>query len=209
MRGKVPVCRFPQLFQRITPACAGKRRQGLFGVPGRKDHPRVCGEKHVLSCFFSRHAGSPPRVRGKAKRTTCMRSWTGITPACAGKRCRYTRIWCGRRDHPRVCGEKKDGGSSGWRARGSPPRVRGKGEPGAVCTAQDGITPACAGKRFGKAYRIWRVGDHPRVCGEKFPSFDHLPFALGSPPRVRGKGYPASMAASASRITPACAGKRL
>ena len=51
--------------------------------------------------------------------------------------------------------------------RGSPPRVRGKGHPGAATAAGVGITPACAGKRARKTYEKKREEDHPRVCGEK------------------------------------------
>ena len=54
---------------------------------------------------------------------------------------------------------------------GSPPRMRGK-----ACIADDearaaGITPAYAGK----SERFWsrkdRLEDHPRVCGEKFATW--------------------------------------
>ena len=48
----------------------------------------------------------------------------------------------------------------------------------------------------------------PRVCGEK-PSTILVPLNfLGSPPRVRGKVSGGRGRESASRITPACAGKR-
>ena len=53
------------------------------------------------------------------------------------------------------------------------------------------------------------VKDHPRVCGEKQWC---LPVSLpggGSPPRVRGKVSLTNPSLSTSRITPACAGKRL
>ena len=110
----------------ITPACAGKRdKAGLPFVPVR-DHPRVCGEKSGRVRPWRKHKGSPPRVRGKGVRSTCIPALTRITPACAGKRrnaipraaffrdhprvcgkSRCSRLRCGVfRDHPRVCGEK-------------------------------------------------------------------------------------------------------
>ena len=53
-----------------------------------------------------------------------------------------------KRDHPRVCGEKKRINLNLTKKEGSPPRVRGK----APCIREDlermGITPACAGKSF-------------------------------------------------------------
>ena len=50
--------------------------------------------------------------------------------------------------------------------------------------------------------------DHPRVCGEKFPSKLLSVVILGSPPRMRGKGIQQSDSRVAVGITPAYAGKR-
>ena len=52
----------------ITPAWAGKRRplSGPCAAPG--DHPRVGGEKPLLSKLVSTMPGSPPRGRGKGNR---------------------------------------------------------------------------------------------------------------------------------------------
>ena len=49
----------------ITPACAGKRPWSMLSPRARRDHPRVCGEKHLVLCLVMLLAGSPPRVRGK------------------------------------------------------------------------------------------------------------------------------------------------
>ena len=69
------------------------------------------------------------------------------------------------------------------------------------------ITPAYAGKRgSGSLPRSCRR-DHPRVCGEKVLLYSGLLYPLGSPPRVRGKGFGSFQAAGPLRITPACAGK--
>ena len=90
---------------------------------------------------------------------------------------------------------------------GSPPRMRGK-DHGLQHIAPDaGITPACAGKsQLVKAFQR-RSWDHPRVCGEKVPITCVPKYALGSPPRVRGKGGISGDCFFCPRITPACAGK--
>ena len=69
------------------------------------------------------------------------------------------------------------------------------------------ITPACAGKSALLSRYLFQRWDHPRVCGEKeiFPAFTIN--LLGSPPRVRGKGYQESTLYHQFEITPACAGK--
>ena len=51
---------------------------------------------------------------------------------------------------------------------GSPPRVRGKEQICLAVSADDGITPACAGKRIYHIPMALSLEDHPRVCGEKF-----------------------------------------
>ncbi len=69
-----------------------------------------------------------------------------ITPACAGKRLHSTWRYPQKKDHPRVCGEKKFGDIADNKAQGSPPRVRGKASSSALLLRLGGITPACAGK---------------------------------------------------------------
>ena len=54
--------------------------------------------------------------------------------------------------------------------------------------ANEGITPACAGKRAAICPGRAGAGDHPRVCGEKRVMFIQDCPNEGSPPRVRGKG---------------------
>ncbi len=90
----------------ITPACAGKRILQALGAGTWRDHPRLCGEKHLLYADWSRDLGSPPPVRGKDLRNRLSLYCTRITPACAGKRDRLQcRMFCVK-DHPRLCGEK-------------------------------------------------------------------------------------------------------
>ena len=67
MRGKVLLYVVLQIWDRITPAYAGKSLSKLKGSLKRGDHPRLCGEKwfccHMTLCFL----GSPPPMRGKGK----------------------------------------------------------------------------------------------------------------------------------------------
>ena len=106
VRGKVKILVYQLVKIRITPACAGKRKQHHFQCHGEKDHPRVCGEKSVHIAERRKTEGSPPRVRGKEYILMMNRLQLGITPACAGKReVGYFR-GSSVKDHPRVCGEK-------------------------------------------------------------------------------------------------------
>ena len=77
---------FPQVRLRITPAYAGKSSKGGKQYGPAQDHPRVCGEKFAKTRELTRRKGSPPRMRGKAKRVSTEIADVGITPAYAGKR---------------------------------------------------------------------------------------------------------------------------
>ena len=168
----------------------------------------MCGEKVLITCVPKYALGSPPRMRGKDNRPRYPGTCPGITPACAGKSRFPSSKAPSRRDHPRVCGEKIVVPShqhiqlritpayAGKRlylanrksqVKGSPPRVRGKGHRDSQSDYQRGITPACAGKRLSPHFRVREFQDHPRVCGEKLTSVPVSCFAVGSPPRVRGK----------------------
>ena len=107
-----------------------------------------------------------------------------------------------------MCGEKMERIGEFTVDGGSPPRVRGKVQRNACRLFGDGITPACAGKRFYAANNTAMAGDHPRVCGEKLAYHGDVISAVGSPPRVRGKVAYRYAVGVVHRITPACAGKR-
>mgnify|MGYP004686849739 CR=1 FL=1 len=66
VRGKDPLYEYNNFTDRITPACAGKRREFVFCRAAFEDHPRVCGEKDRGNNLKEGKMGSPPRVRGKA-----------------------------------------------------------------------------------------------------------------------------------------------
>ena len=134
---------------RITPACAGKSlfltRRGF----SKWDHPRVCGEKYLRIAVFVLLMGSPPRMRGKVCGYFVVCRYLRITPAYAGKSLRKTPPPARQRDHPRVCGEKRSLETAATFPYGSPPRMRGKGNPSPISHSQKRITPAYAGKSPG------------------------------------------------------------
>ena len=86
MRGKAKELPPRQCYLGITPAYAGKSVCRWSRVDPSWDHPRVCGEKHVLRTSKQKSGGSPPRMRGKGADQTTRRVFPGITPAYAGKR---------------------------------------------------------------------------------------------------------------------------
>ena len=120
-----------EVMYRITPACAGKTNVPTLSAILPWDHPRVCGEKHIVNDNY------------KFKR--------GITPACAGKTKRQRSISLVRVDHPRVCGKNQKNLIYSPIIQGSPPRVREKLVLFPCLRRGCGITPACAGKTWGRS----------------------------------------------------------
>ena len=171
----------------ITPAYAGKSNALLNLPAGQRDHPRVCGEKEAAALSEVYETGSPPRMRGKGSDFPPGVSAEGITPAYAGKSEAVHRPHKKGKDHPRVCGEKENRMTLKDYHKGSPPRMRGKGNLLVCYRVVSGITPAYAGKSFFSTTQSRCTQDHPRVCGEKDFKSAHPSQQLGSPPRMRGK----------------------
>ena len=177
----------------ITPAYAGKSPPWQWLLWCWQDHPRVCGEKWVTltpvflvagsppprvcgeKAFFSgdfdESKGSPPRMRGKEFAGVIIEPFTGITPACAGKRQALAKALSRSRDHPRMCGEKESARPARPAAWGSPPRMRGKVKSLGFRCLLNGITPAYAGKRLKRS----RSTVSPVAIVPLFPSVCNKP----------------------------------
>ena len=146
MRGKDSFIKFYRIRIRITPAYAGKSLISQAPDRSRQDHPRLCGEKYLVSYHTVGAAGSPPPMRGKVTEAETVTKEDRITPAYAGKSpagfSQYRDHW----DHPRLCGEKSDRSATCFFKSGSPPPMRGKVRHAVKKVVVLGITPAYAGK---------------------------------------------------------------
>ena len=131
---------------RITPADAGKTLKEQVSWTMLQDHPRGCGENHVIVGFSDLKPGSPPRMRGKRQASRVRFRRRGITPADAGKTEAVLYTPQRLEDHPRGCGENL------------PIFARD--------IADYRITPADAGKTVAELVAEGKLQDHPRGCGE-------------------------------------------
>ena len=186
-RGKDSDAMSPAPRSTITPAYAGKRFPAVFIAKRFKDHPRLRGEKRLISCS-SAHA-----------------MW--ITPAYAGKSLHQNNFSIFIGDHPRLRGEKSSFSAVVNASRGSPPLTRGKGIVLWTIISSFGITPAYAGKSYEGMPKRIEEKDHPRLRGEKPPISTAFYEVKGSPPLTRGKAEYIEREAVLDRITPAYAGK--
>ena len=130
----------------IDPAYAGKSQCAFTVCSNFRDHPRLCGEKFRRLRLYQRHQGSPPPMRGKVIWDVEYYECGGITPAYAGKSCRFQKSVPLQLDHPRLCGEKWSLNDKITVLRGSPPPMRGKVTFLITIWKYLGITPAYAGK---------------------------------------------------------------
>ena len=146
MRGKGVERVLSSPAHRITPAHAGKSKEGDNMQEYDEDHPRPCGEKSARALSITARAGSPPPMRGKGSPALMASSSRRITPAHAGKSRPTGASSRSARDHPRPCGEKSTAFSSKCKRVGSPPPMRGKANARTVIERAAGITPAHAGK---------------------------------------------------------------
>ena len=187
MRGKARHIAHRYGDRRITPAYAGKSPSWWAWAAAGRDHPRLCGEKEAAASAVWRQSGSPPPMRGKGFGWLIDHKDEGITPAYAGKRCTPQSYRAIYRDHPRLCGEKRQILTEKRKAAGSPPPMRGKVHIVIHTIAIIRITPAYAGKR----------------CAPVTTMCKHQ----GSPPPMRGKDPVKLLLDVCTRITPAYAGK--
>lgn len=69
----------------VSPAYAGKSKPFAAACASWGNHPRVCGEKWIVSLMLVFMPGSPPHVRGKGHLTLAVSHMHRINPAYAGK----------------------------------------------------------------------------------------------------------------------------
>ena len=186
VRGTVPDRVVAGPVDRFIPACAGNgavcpklKTQGAV-------HPRVCGERILITMPHGRSHGSSPRVRGTVQSHRACALHRRFIPACAGNGRRPRRCRCRPPVHPRVCGERgppQDVADSG---DGSSPRVRGTGRRVLDRRPPRRFIPACAGNGGPASATTRTPSVHPRVCGERLLPTRRTNMTTGSSPRVRG-----------------------
>ena len=193
----------------IIPALAGNTSRRLSSSAHLRDHPRACGEhlRSIYAMFKSR--GSSPRLRGTLAAQFGQGAFEGIIPALAGNTIRVLNPPSCARDHPRACGEHSSLETARWNDMGSSPRLRGTRRRCRPAAPSRGIIPALAGNTCRSNSNPPTCRDHPRACGEHFPSQLDLLHRMGSSPRLRGTLRGVLDLAAERGIIPALAGNTL
>ena len=133
-------------FRGIIPAYAGSTQEGLVGILGHADHPRIRGEHTGLISDKVVPIGSSPHTRGARS----------IGRRTAGANA----------DHPRIRGEHPACRSPPSQRVGSSPHTRGAPERVLRRLHRRRIIPAYAGSTHSLPRAPSSAADHPRIRGE-------------------------------------------
>ena len=125
MRGILVCCDQNGDLMRIIPAHAGNTASTAGSATGRKDHPRSCGEYEYFETADLNKLGSSPLMRGIPLHIEAISDDARIIPAHAGNTRLTLMAWLLLKDHPRSCGEYKNGESDKAGKSGSSPLMRG------------------------------------------------------------------------------------
>ncbi len=186
------------------PGCAGPTRPRRSSRPGRAENPRVRGADGSAAVLLARPTGEPPRARGRLRPGRSVPQPPRRTHACAGP-------------PPTV---RPPHGT------GEPPRARGRRLPRLGELDERRRTPACAGPTTHASPRTtksaenprvrWadtnyltyrsQIAENPRVRGADTAGATISHWAVGEPPRARGRLGVLTVPAATFRRTPACAG---
>jgi len=172
--------------ERFIPAHAGN---GLLADRERRRrsvHPRARGEREFDRLVRERDSGSSPRTRGTVGGPAGSFEHRRFIPAHAGNGAFALLPVTPSAVHPRARGERHRPAAGPGPRRGSSPRTRGTGSPGASRSPQ--------------------VAVHPRARGERCPDRLYGGRGLGSSPRTRGTAAPRRGRWWQPRFIPAHAG---
>ena len=165
-RGARVQVRILRVARGIIPAYAGSTFQGVDGVGGHGDHPRIRGE-HSGEGFDRRGLlGSSPHTRGARVAGVGRCLLIGIIPAYAGSTWNPQATLRWRPDHPRIRGEHTIASLGEEKRLGSSPHTRGARSPGLTSLRSGRIIPAYAGSTFMPTPSAEKPWDHPRIRGE-------------------------------------------
>ena len=192
---------------RITPTYVGRIRCSRRWLPGRQDHPHVCGENLSFPALSGQLLGSPPRMWGEFSYLKNGGYSPRITPTYVGRIVCQSRARRCKRDHPHVCGENRYHLAMNANALGSPPRMWGEFLPSISNAVHSRITPTYVGRICNPCAECGLPRDHPHVCGENPSLLMPILWCPGSPPRMWGESIGKLLDEKVCGITPTYVGR--
>ncbi len=205
-RGTQPLEPCHSLCRRFIPACAGNAWARARQTARCAVHPRMRGERSMISCAASLASGSSPHARGTprgpAGRFRCRR----FIPACAGNAESHAGPAHPYAVHPRMRGERWRNMMKPRPRPGSSPLARGTHGHAPFQYVIPRFIPACAGNAARADRFPGLVSVHPRLRGERSWRISSSFVFAGSSPLARGTHAMPPYSHPVMRFIPACAG---
>ena len=191
---------------RFIPACAGNAWMNPVNWRESSVHPRMRGERTVVSRSTSAAVGSSPHARGT--RHPGRNDWrcTRFIPACAGNAPDSTRRIRPCAVHPRMRGERAQRFLQTVDIVGSSPHARGTPIHCPAGHFSIRFIPACAGNAETGSHVTPNETVHPRMRGERLVEGFIVTVVAGSSPHARGTPRSGPRRRADRRFIPACAG---
>ena len=166
-RGTRRAARRPVAAGRFIPACAGNAGACAWWRPPQPVHPRMRGERTVVSRSTRAAVGSSPHARGTQRHRRLLGLWRRFIPACAGN-----AVWLNAAPtrptvHPRMRGERRAERGRTGSLGGSSPHARGTLSLYALRHSSIRFIPACAGNALFVDHDSILNTVHPRMRGER------------------------------------------
>ena len=191
---------------RFIPAWAGNARCPVAAETSSTVHPRIRGERHLVTRMDPCQDGSSPHVRGTPTAPEAETLRSRFIPACARNAREGAPSAKNGSVHPRIRGERAGPGSDRTKPVGSSPHARGTRQGLTREPGRHRFILACAGNACAGRPRLPQSAVHPRMCGECLPAASTASILIGSSPHVRGTPPGYRLPAAQRRSIPACAG---
>ena len=191
---------------RFIPAWAGNARCPVAAETSSTVHPRMRGERHLVTRMDPCQDGSSPHVRGTPTAPEAETLRSRFIPACAGNAHPLRACIRCQSVHPRMREERTRGRPISEERIGSSPHTRGTRRPRVRSHKTRRFIPACAGNAAGADPRTGPASVHPRMRGERVRWAAAPSSISGSSPHVRGMPACRFNNIDPDRFIPACAG---
>ena len=191
---------------RFIPAWAGNARCPVAAETSSTVHPRIRGERHLVTRMDPCQDGSSPHVRGTPTAPEAETLRSRFIPACAGNAHPLRACIRCQSVHPRMREERTRGRPISEERIGSSPHTRGTRRPRVRSHKTRRFIPACAGNAAGADPRTGPASVHPRMRGERVRWAAAPSSISGSSPHVRGMPACRFNSIDPDRFIPACAG---
>ena len=195
--------------ERFIPAYAGNAYKERHPGSRRSVHPRIRGERWIITASRIDARGSSPHTRGTPVAVAGIAGCCRFIPAYAGNASGRAGKTRPAAVHPRIRGERWIWARSGTSETGSSPHTRGTRRGRGRKRLFLRFIPAYAGNAVRAPLAMSSTSVHPRIRGERDHAQQVDDGSRGSSPHTRGTRNQLLLQLRRLRFIPAYAGNAL